>query len=192
MIRSTKINIFLTLVGLTALMVGGLVLHNGLVKERQVDTIRLKDKVVRYEGKTTAFQRQRPVYSSAETAIDRFMNGFLTFSDQKEFDNRRETVKSLVTQAVDNDKLLFKVDKYHKITQLSLQGNYVKSAVIPTKLVNNQLTASVYATQTLNFKDKQGKDAVKAFTVTYDGNTGKLTKVTSEGNYEVNTDSSVF
>ncbi|MFH7316287.1 hypothetical protein ACHWP0_07830 [Weissella cibaria] len=192
MTRSTKISIILTIVGLAALMGGGLVLHNGLVKERQVDTIRLKDKVVRDEGKTTAFQRQRPVYSAAENAIDSFMNGFLTFSDQKEFDNRRKTVKSLVTQAVDNDKLLFKVDKYHKITQLSLQGTYVKCAVIPTKLVNNQLTASVYATQTLNFKDKQGKDAVKAFTVTYDGNTGKLTKVTSEGNYEVNTDSSVF
>ncbi|WP_143698397.1 hypothetical protein [Weissella cibaria] len=91
-----------------------------------------------------------------------------------------------------NDKLLFKVDKYHKITQLTLQGTYVKSDVIPTKLVNNKLTATVYATQTLNFKDKQGKDAVKVFQITYDGNAGKLTKVTATGNYEINTDSSVF
>ena len=104
----------------------------------------------------------------------------------------RDAVKSLVTEDVYNDKLLFKVDKYHKITQLTLQGTYVKSDVIPTKLVDNKLTATVYATQTLNFKDKQGKDAVKAFDITYDGHRGKLTSVKEDGTIDVNVDSSVF
>lgn len=192
MIRSTKLVLFLSLVGLATLIGGGLVLHDGAVKARQADTLRLEEKVIKTKGSATAFQRTRPVYSAAETAIDKFMTGYLTFSNQKEFDARRDAVKSLVTEDVYNDKLLFKVDKYHKITQLTLQGTYVKSDVIPTKLVDNKLIATVYATQTLNFKDKQGKDAVKVFQITYDGNAGKLTKVTATGNYEINTDSSVF
>lgn len=192
MTRFTKISIILTLVGLATLVGGGLVLHDGLTKEHRADELRLENKLVKEKGKTTAFQRSRPLYSAAETAIDKFMNGFMTFSDQKEFDERRSTVKSLVTKDVYNDKLLFKVDKYHKVKQLDLQGTYVKSEIVPTGLTHDELVATVYVTQTLNFKDKQGKDAVKVFTVQYDGNTGKLTKVTSEGNYELNVDSSVF
>ena len=192
MIRSTKLVLFLSLVGLATLIGGGLVLHEGAVKARQADTLRMEEKVIKTKGSATAFQRTRPVYSAAETAIDKFMTGFLTFSDQKEFDARRDVVKSLVTEDVYNDKLLFKVDKYHKITQLTLQGTYVKSDVIPTKLVDNKLTATVYATQTLNFKDKQGKDAVKAFEITYDGQRGKLTSVKEDGTIDVNVDSSVF
>lgn len=192
MTRFTKMSILLAFVGLATLVGGGLVLHDGLAKEHRVAELRLEDKLIKDKGKTTAFQRSRPIYSAAETAIDKFMNGFMTFSDQKDFDERRSTVKSLVTNDVYNDKLLFKVDKYHKITQLDLQGTYVKSEVVPTGLEHNELTATVYVTQTLNFKDKQGKDAVKAFTVKYDGDDGKLTKVTSDGNYELNVDSSLF
>lgn len=192
MTRSTKLVIFLSLVGLVTLIGGGLVLHDGSVKARQADTLRLEEKAINTKRSATAFQRTRPVYSAAETTIDKFMAGFLTFSDQKEFDARQDAVKSLVTKDVYNDKLLFKFDKYHKITQLTLQGTYVKSDVIPTKLVNNKLTAIVYATQTLNFKDKQGKDAVKAFEITYDGQRGKLTSVKEDGTIDVNVDSSVF
>ena len=84
------------------------------------------------------------------------------------------------------------MDTYNYVLGGGYQGTYVKSDVIPTKVVDNKLIATVYATQTLNFKDKQGKEAVKVFQITYDGNAGKLTKVTAIGNYEINTDSSVF
>ena len=174
------------------IVVGIVAVYMGHTKAQQAASYRVESKSLLNEQKLTKFQRQRPVYSAGETKIDDFMTGFLTFSNQKEFDSRRQSLRSIVSKSVYDNGIFFKTDKYHKVKQLSLEGTYVRSDVIPTGLAHNQLTANVYATQTLNFKGKQGKDVVKAYTVTYDGQTGKLTSVTEHGTLSVNVDSATF
>jgi len=192
MTRSTKK--LLAVNGLSLLLiVGGIIVaYRGYMKSQQATSYQVESKGLQKEQKLTKFQRERPIYSAGEKTIDEFMSGFLTFSNQKEFDGRRNLLRSTVSKSVFDDGVVFKTDKYHKVKQLSLEGTYLHSDVIPTSLTHNQLTADVYATQTLNFTGKQGKDVVKVYTVTYDGKTGKLISVKEHGTIDFNVDSSII
>lgn len=187
--RSTKINGLLAGVTVVLLIVGGVLFLKANATQTVNESYVTQSNALRKKGQLSKFQRQRPVYSATELAIDQFMSGYLTFDNQQDFDDRAKAVKSLVTPAVYADKKLFKVDKYHKITQMSLEGAYVKSEVVPIDLKNNQLTATVYATQTLNIANQQGKDTVKVFNVMYDGDTNKITSVEQTGVYTIQADS---
>lgn len=140
----------------------------------------------------SVMQRKRPLNSETENHVTQFMSGYLTFDDQQMFNHRRQVVKSLVSPNVYQDRQVFKVDKYHKVKQLSLQGTYVDNIIVPIKIAQQQLTVKVFATQTLNFANQSGKNALKVFTVTYDGQSHKITAVTDDGNFNLSADSSAF
>lgn len=190
--QSTKMNGLLAGVTAVLLIVGGVLFLKANATQTANESYVTQTNTLRKKGQLSKFQRQRPVYSVAELAIDQFMSGYLTFDNQQDFDDRAKAVKSLVTPTVYADKKLFKVDKYHKITQMSLEGAYVRSEVVPIYLKNNQLTATVYATQTLNLANQQGKDTVKVFNVVYDGTTNKITSVEQTGVYTIQADSELM
>lgn len=190
--QSTKINGLLAGVTVVLLIVGGVLFLKANATKTANESYVTQTNILRKKGQLSKFQVQRPAYSAAELAIDQFMSGYLTFDNQQDFDDRAKAVKSLVTPGVYADKKLFKVDKYHKITQMSLEGTYVKSEVVPVDFKNDQLTATVYATQTLNIANQQGKNTVKVFNVAYDSNTNKITSVEQTGVYTIQADSELM
>gem|GEM_PF-4650124 len=192
MTKSIKGYVGMGIVTVVFLLIGAGFMYVGAVSSHKLDKLNTQVSALKGKQTLTRFQRERPVYSEAETAIETFMSGYLTFNNQQDFDNRRKNVKQIITNDVYENRLLFKIDKYHKVRQLALEGTYVKSDVVPQNLSNNVLTATVLATQTLNFSGQKGKDTIKSFTVTYDGALHKITKVTPEGTFQLNADSSII
>ncbi|KAA8440915.1 hypothetical protein FKV75_03555 [Weissella paramesenteroides] len=94
-----------------------------------------------------------------------------------------------MSPAVYDNRRLFKEDKYSKTRQLGLQSTFVKNQIVPTKITDQQLEATVYTTQELNFEDEEGQDTIKVFQVTYDGKTDKLVKIDQQGVYNIAVDS---
>ena len=86
---------------------------------------------------------------------------------------------------------MFKEDKYNKTKQLGLQSTFVKNQIVPTKISDSQLEATVYTTQKLNYEDEEGKDTVKVFKITYDGKVDKLSKIEQQGVFEMAIDSTI-
>lgn len=141
------------------------------------------------QQKLSKFERERPLYSQTEKRLDTFMSAYFNYDDQKGYNHRRKAAKKVVSQAVYDNRKLFKEDKYSKTRQLGLQSTFVKNQIIPTKITDQQLEATVYTTQRLNFEDEDGKDTVKVFQVTYDGETDKLVKIEQRGIYNIAVDS---
>lgn len=137
------------------------------------------------------FERQRPLYSQTEKKLDTFMSAFFNYDNQQGYDHRRQGTKKVVSQSVYDDKKLFKDDKYKKTKQLGLQSTFVQNQIVPTKITDSQLEATVYTTQKLNYEDEEGKDTVKVFKVTYDGKTDKLSKIKQQGVFEMAIDSTI-
>ncbi|MCT0485823.1 hypothetical protein [Weissella paramesenteroides] len=140
---------------------------------------------------TSKFERQRPLYSQTEKKLDTFMSAFFNYDNQQGYDHRRQSTKKVVSQSVYDDKKLFKDDKYKKTKQLGLQSTFVKNQIVPTKINDSQLEATVYTTQKLNYEDEKGKDTVKVFKITYDGQTDKLSKIKQQGVFEMAIDSTI-
>lgn len=140
---------------------------------------------------TSKFERQRPLYSQTEKKLDTFMSAFFNYDNQQGYDHRRQGTKKVVSQSVYDDKKLFKEDKYKKTKQLGLQSTFVKNQIVPTKINDSQLEATVYTTQKLNYEDQEGKDTVKVFKITYDGQTDKLSKIEQQGVFEMAIDSTI-
>ena len=137
------------------------------------------------------FERQRPLYSQTEKKLDTFMSAFFNYDNQQGYDHRRQGTKKVVSQSVYDDKKLFKEDKYKKTKQLGLQSTFVKNQIVPTKINDSQLEATFYTTQKLNYEDEEGKDTVKVFKITYDGQTDKLSKIEQQGVFEMAIDSTI-
>lgn len=140
---------------------------------------------------TSKFERQRPLYSQTEKKLDTFMSAFFNYDNQQGYDHRRKGTKKVVSQSVYDDKKLFKDDKYKKTKQLGLQSTFVKNQIVPNKINDSQLEATVYTTQKLNYEDEEGKDTVKVFKITYDGQTDKLSKIKQQGVFEMAIDSTI-
>lgn len=141
------------------------------------------------QQKLSKFERERPLYSQTEKRLDTFMSAYFNYDDQKGYNHRRKAAKKVVSQAVYDNRKLFKEDKYSKTRQLGLQSTFVKNQIILTKITDQQLEATVYTTQRLNFEDEDGKDTVKVFQITYDGETDKLVKIEQQGIYNIAVDS---
>ena len=141
------------------------------------------------QQKLSKFEREHPLYSQTEKRLDIFMSDYFNYDDQKGYNHRRKAAKKVVSQAVYDNRKLFKEDKYSKTRQLGLQSTFVKNQIIPTKITDQQLEATVYTTQRLNFEDEDGKNTVKVFQITYDGETDKLVKIEQQGIYNIAIDS---
>lgn len=187
MTRSTKL--FYLICGslsILAVIFGSIMMYAGANHKQQTQL-----KKTQTQHKLSQLERQRPLYSQTEKKLDTFMSAFFNYDDQKAYDHRHRVTKKVVSADVYNNRRLFKEDKYNKTSQLGLQSTFVKNQIIPTKIENNQLEATVYTTQTLNFEDAEGKDTVKVFKITYDGKTDKLTKIDQQGVFYMAVDSTV-
>lgn len=140
---------------------------------------------------TYKFERQRPLYSQTEKKMDTFMSAFFNYDNQQGYDHRHKGTKKVVSQSVYDDKKLFKDDKYKKTKQLGLQSTFVQNQIIPTKITDSQLEATVYTTQKLNYQDEEGQDTVKVFKITYDGTIDKLSKIKQQGVFDMAIDSTI-
>lgn len=174
-----------------AVIFGSIMMYAGANHKQQQVQQQTQLKKTQTQHKLSQFERQRPLYSQTEKKLDTFMSAFFNYDDQKAYDHRHRVTKKVVSADVYNNRRLFKEDKYNKTSQLGLQSTFVKNQIIPTKIENNQLEATVYTTQTLNFEDEEGKDTVKVFKITYDGKTDQLTKIDQQGVFDMAVDSTI-
>lgn len=192
MTRSTKwFYMICGSLSILAIIFGSIMMYAGANHKQQQVQQQTQLKKTQTQHRLSQFERQRPLYSQTEKRLDTFMTAFFNYDDQKAYDHRHRATKKVVSADVYNNRCLFKEDKYHKTSQLGLQSTFVKNQIIPTKIDNNQLEATVYTTQTLNFEDEEGKDTVKVFKITYDGKTDKLTKIDQQGVFDMAVDSTV-
>lgn len=176
---------------LFAILFGSIMAYTGAsYKQAQVQQ-ETQLKKTKAQVATSKFERQRPLYSQTEKKLDTFMSAFFNYDNQQGYDHRRKGAKKVVSQSVYDDKKLFKDDKYKKTKQLGLQSTFVKNQIVPTKITDSQLEATVYTTQQLNYEDEEGKDTVKVFKITYDGKTDKLSKIKQQGVFDMAIDSTI-
>lgn len=172
-----------------AIVMGCVFMLNGAnhQTERKQQQVHLKQQQT--QRKLSKFEQERPLYSRTEERLDTFMSAYFNYDDQKAYNHRRQAAKKVVSPAVYDNRRLFKEDKYSKTRQLGLQSTFVKNQIVPTKITDQQLEATVYTTQELNFEDEEGQDTIKVFQVTYDGKTDKLVKIDQQGFYNIAVDS---
>lgn len=172
-----------------AIVMGCVFMLNGAnhQTERKQQQVHLKQQQT--QRKLSKFERERPLYSRTEERLDTFMSAYFNYDDQKAYNHRRQAAKKVVSPAVYDNRRLFKEDKYSKTRQLGLQSTFVKNQIVPTKITDQQLEATVYTTQELNFEYEEGQDTIKVFQVTYDGKTDKLVKIDQQGVYNIAVDS---
>lgn len=172
-----------------AIVMGCVFMLNGAnhQTERKQQQVHLKQQQT--QRKLSKFERERPLYSRTEERLETFMSAYFNYDDQKAYNHRRQAAKKVVNPAVYDNRRLFKEDKYSKTRQLGLQSTFVKNQIVPTKITDQQLEATVYTTQELNFEDEEGQDTIKVFQVTYDGKTDKLVKIDQQGVYNIAVDS---
>jgi len=77
------------------------------------------------------------------------------------------------------------------VSNIDFNPTFVKNQIVPTKITDSQLEATVYTTQKLNYEDEEDKDTVKVFKITYDGQTDKLSKIKQQGVFEMAIDSTI-
>ena len=174
-----------------AILFGSIMAYTGASHKQAQDQQETQLKKTQANVATSRFEQQRPLYSQTEKKLDTFMSAFFNYDNQQGYDHRRKGTKKVVSQSVYDDKKLFKEDKYNKTKQLGLQSTFVQNQIIPTMITDSQLEATVYTTQKLNYEDEEGKNTVKVFKITYDGQTDKLSKIKQQGVFEMAIDSTI-
>ena len=135
---------------------------------------------------------KRPGISSTLDALNVFFDGYYTFENQQEYNNRAKSLRNVARSDVLNDERIFEPDPYKKVKQLDLQSKFTSLKFFPATLNDTEVTGSVYVSYSANYADKKAGTGQALYDVTFNRSDNKITNITKKGDLSVNTDSKLY
>ncbi|TYC51050.1 hypothetical protein ESZ50_00515 [Weissella muntiaci] len=135
---------------------------------------------------------KRPGISNSLDALNDFFDGYYTFENQQEYNNRAKSLRNVASSDVLTDEKIFESDPYKKVKQLELQSKFTSLKFFPATLNDTEVTGSVYVSYSANYADKKAGTGQALYDVTFNRSDNKITNISKKGDLSVNTDSTLY
>ena len=160
---------------------------------RQVDATIQQNKLKKAKRQySEALVAKAPTLNEANGATTRVFMAMVTYSSQESYDQRKDTVKDLLSSDVYNSDQAFSKDSTKQVTALHLTSTYKSATFYPDSVSNGVATGKVLVSYDGAFKDDNAAQGQVAYQVTYDATIHKFTDITFLGKYNLATDSTLY